>query len=115
MTTIFWLLLGLVLGAAFLVRARAQAGAEARVLAIGLVVAAAIYVSFALAGTESGGIAIEAIGVVLCGALAWLDLRYSLLWLSAGGRFIPYGMVDCTLSRAARPSRRVVRLTLRYV
>jgi hypothetical protein len=89
MNTIFWLLLGIVLGTAFLAFARAQPGAESRVLPIGLVVAAAIYVLFALYGAEPAWIAIEVGGVVLYGSLAWLGLRHSLLWLSAGWALHP--------------------------
>jgi hypothetical protein len=89
MATIFWLLLGIVLGAAFLAFARAQPAAESRVLAIGLLVAAAIYVLFALNGAEPEWIAVEVGGVVLYGSLAWLGLRHSLLWLSAGWALHP--------------------------
>jgi len=75
-------------------RGRRQSGAEEWVFAIGLVVAAAIYVGFAFYGVEPRWIAIEIGGVVLYGTLAWLGLRQSysscsLLWLSAGWALHP--------------------------
>jgi len=89
MTTIFWLLLGVVLGAAFLAFSRAQSGAEDSVLAIGLVIAAAIYVGFVIHAAEPRWIAVEVGGVAPFGAIAWLGLRHSMLWLSAGWALHP--------------------------
>lgn len=84
MTTTLWLLLGLGLGAAFLAFARTRGRGEERVLALGLLVAALFYVAFALAGAERVWVLVEVAGVVVYGALAWLGLRHSLLWLAAG-------------------------------
>lgn len=89
MTTALWLLLGCVLGAAFLAFSRAQGRAEVRVLAIGLVVAALVYVGFALVGAGPDWVVVEAVGVAVYGALAWLGLRRSPLWLSVGWALHP--------------------------
>ena len=75
---------GGVLGAGFAVFARLRKGAEARVLALGLLVAALIYVGLALAGDERGWIITEMAGVALFGGLAWLGLRLSPWWLALG-------------------------------
>jgi hypothetical protein len=86
---VLWLLLGLILGGAFIAFARGQEERERRVLALGLVVAAVIYVGFALAAGETGWLALETLGVALYGALAWLGLRRSALWLAAGWALHP--------------------------
>ena len=88
MTTL-WLLLGFCLGGAFLAFARALRGAERRVLALGLFVAAVIYVGFALAGAEPVWLLVETLGVAAYGTLAWLGLRHSPLWLAAGWALHP--------------------------
>ena len=79
-----WLLLGLVFGALFLAFARAQGQAEVRTLAAGLVVAAIIYVGFAFAQASVSWVLFEIAGVAFYGALAWLGIRHSVLWLAAG-------------------------------
>lgn len=84
MMTILWLLLGFVLGGLFLVYARAQGHAQRRVLAFGLVIAAVIYVGFALDGAGPVWVLVEILGVGVYGALAWLGLRRSVLWLALG-------------------------------
>ena len=83
-----WLLLGLVLGIAFIALARALG--ERRILAVGLIVAAVIYVGFAAAaGAPWRWLGVEAMGVVLYGALALLGLRHSRGWLVLGWGFHP--------------------------
>ena len=54
MTVALWLLLGLILGAAFVAVARSRGRDETRVVALGLVVAATVYVGFAVAGAGAG-------------------------------------------------------------
>ena len=55
------------------------------IYAQGLVVAALIYVGFALAaGAGAAALVTEAIGVALFGAVAWLGARRAPLWLAAG-------------------------------
>jgi hypothetical protein len=78
------ILFGAVLGALFAIFARARKAAEVRVLALGLVVAALIYVGLALAGRGREWLAIELAGVALFGGLAWLGLRASRWWLATG-------------------------------
>ena len=48
----------------------------------GLVVAALVYVGFALWSQESIGI--DLLGVVLYTAFAWLSIKYGLIWLAIG-------------------------------
>jgi len=87
--TTLWLLLGLFLGVAFLAFARTRGGAERRVLALGLLVAAVIYVGFALIGAGPAWLLVEMLGVAAYGVLAWLGLRRSPLWLAAGWALHP--------------------------
>ena len=78
------ILVGAMLGALFAIFARAAKAAEVRVLALGLVVAALIYVGLALAGRGREWLGIEMAGVALFGFLAWLGLRASRWWLATG-------------------------------
>jgi len=74
---------GAALGALFAVLAAKRGGAgERRLLALGLVVAALIYVGLALSA-DSRWLAVEAIGVVMFGGLAWLGRRAE-GWLALG-------------------------------
>ena len=78
-----WLVLGLVLGTAFVFFARACG--ERSVFAYGLVVAALIYVAFALFGSaDSRWILIEVLGVLVYGVFAALGLFRSRQWLALG-------------------------------
>jgi len=80
------IVVGAVLGTLYVVAVRAWAPrAERRVLALGLVVTALLYVGFALAGrAESSTLFLEAGGVALFGLAAWLGSRGALWWLAAG-------------------------------
>jgi hypothetical protein len=78
-------LLGAGLGAALVALAsRHPHGERGRPLAIGLVVAAFIYVGCAAIGAGLRPLAIEAAGLVLFSALAWLGWRGAPLWLALG-------------------------------
>ena len=79
-----WLSVGAILGALFIRFARSRSpDGQLRVFAVGLVVAAVIYVGFALAdGVE--WIALEAAGVGLFVLLAYAGLRRSPLLLALG-------------------------------
>jgi len=79
------ILLGAVLGALFVLvaRRRGRTG-ETRLLALGLVVAALIYVGLALARADHRGLALEAAGLGIFGLIAWLGARASLWWLVLG-------------------------------
>lgn len=51
---------------------------------VGLVIAALIYVGFALIGQSFTHIPMEIGGVLLYGSLAWLSKKYTLHWLMLG-------------------------------
>ena len=84
MVMLFPILGGAVLGAVFAIFARTRKPAELRILALGLVVAALIYVGLALAGKGREWLGIELAGLVLFMCLAWLGLRASRWWLAIG-------------------------------
>ena len=79
------LALGLALGALFILYARTGRGRESPVFAVGLVVAAVIYIGFAFAyGAPPRSLLLESLGVLPFGLLAWLGVRRSQLWLAFG-------------------------------
>lgn len=51
---------------------------------LALVIAAAIYVVFALVGGAHDYLPMELGGILLYGTFAWLAVRHNLLWLAAG-------------------------------
>jgi hypothetical protein len=55
-----------------------------RVFGIGLLIAAAIYIVFALSRGNLNALLVESIGVVLFGILAFLGVRYSAYFLALG-------------------------------
>lgn len=81
-----WLLLGVVLAVPYLRVGQRLRGRRGRVWwAGGLVIAALLYVAFALAAGASGGaLAVEVGGVLLYGVPAALGLRGHRGWLAAG-------------------------------
>lgn len=80
------IVLGAVLGGLFVLLARRRiGGGEMELLALGLVIAAFIYIVLALAaGADRRWLALEAAGLGLFGGLAWLGLRASPWWLALG-------------------------------
>ena len=78
------IMIGAVLGALLAIFARSRKAAEVRVLTLGLVVTALIYVGLALAGDNRQWLMTELLGVGLFGSLSWLGLRASLWWLALG-------------------------------
>lgn len=85
MNIILWLLLGLGLALAYIVLARLLwPRQQMTVFAIGLVVAAVIYLWFAIDSGSNGWIPLEALGIGLYGALAWLGITRSYNWLALG-------------------------------
>ncbi len=83
--TAIWILLGFIGAIAFLALIRVRPKHESLALAVGLVVAALIYVSFAASGDASQPwIAVEVAGIGIYGGLAALGLRYSNWWLMLG-------------------------------
>ena len=77
-------MLGLVLGVALIVYARSSKRSENTILAMGLVVAAAIYVGFALIWGNTTWFLIELAGVPAYAIFYWLSVRFSVVWLAAG-------------------------------
>lgn len=85
MHTILYLLLGALGGAVYIDYARRRGRRrEPRVFAVGLVVAALIYVGFAVVALEWGWLLVEAAGLVAYTAFAVLGLRLSPWWLALG-------------------------------
>jgi uncharacterized protein DUF6010 len=83
--TLIELLVGIALAFAFLTWTRAQPDASRRVYAIGLAVTALIYLVFALIGRAGArSLALEAVGVFLYGAVAWVGFRKSAALLALG-------------------------------
>jgi len=79
-----WIVLGVVLAAAFLVFATSRRNGR-RVIAIGLLVAALIYVALAaIGGAGAAWLAIEAVGVIIFGLFAWLGCTRAVWWLAFG-------------------------------
>jgi hypothetical protein len=81
---LFPILAGAVLGGLFVRFAHRRGAGEVRLLALGLVVAAGIYVALALARAEDRWLAVEAVGLAVFAGLASLGLRVSLWWLALG-------------------------------
>ncbi|MBD2693988.1 DUF6010 family protein [Anabaena catenula] len=85
MIILVWILFGLVGAISFITLTRIQPKQESQILAIGLVVAALIYIGFAIGGGANQlWIVIEVAGVGVYGLLAVLGLRYSNWWLMLG-------------------------------
>ncbi|HEV2706786.1 MAG TPA: DUF6010 family protein [Pyrinomonadaceae bacterium] len=85
MLTLIQFFIGVLSGFIFvLVARRAGARREARVYALALIVAAFIYVGFAVVGGASlAWLALELVGLAFFSMLALLGLRYS-LWMAFG-------------------------------
>jgi uncharacterized membrane protein len=75
---------GAALGALFVALAWQSRRREAQLLAIGLVIAALVYVVAALFGADRSGLVHQVAGLMLFGAIAWLGVRVSQLWLALG-------------------------------
>jgi hypothetical protein len=85
MITLIELVVGIALAFAFLTWTRAQPDAGRRLYAIGLAVTALIYMVFALIGRAGArSLALEAAGVLLYGAAAWVGFRKSAALLAFG-------------------------------
>ena len=83
--TVIWLVLGLVTGAMFLGYSKSFGRARRKVLANGLVIAAVIYVGFAIfLGGPPAWMLHEVLGVAAFSAMAVLGIRHSVLWLAVG-------------------------------
>src|SRR5206468_7791814 len=78
--------LGAALGTVLVLLARwVVPRSENAVLAVGLLITAVLYVAFAILGRAGvQWFALEIIGVLIFGALAWLGMTRSLIWLAVG-------------------------------
>lgn len=85
MIYIVWLLLGAILATAYIyVMGKIKQPDFNTGMAIGLIVAALIYVGFAFVWGNVQWIIIEAVGVPIYGGMAWLGLKRSPIWLGVG-------------------------------
>jgi len=84
-STVIELVVGIVLAFAFLLWTRAQPDAGRRLYAIGLGVTALIYVMFpVIGGAGARSLGLEALGLLLYGAAAWIGFRKSTTLLALG-------------------------------
>ena len=89
-TTVIELIVGVVLAFGFLLWTRAQPDAGRRLYAIGLAVTALIYVVFpVIGGGDARSLALEAGGMLLYGAAAWIGFRKSTALLALGWAMHP--------------------------
>jgi hypothetical protein len=90
MITVVSMVVGVVLAFGFLLWTRAQPDGGRRLYAIGLAVTALIYFVFALVGHgDTRSLALEAGGVLLYGAAAWIGFRRSVTLLALGWALHP--------------------------
>ena len=88
--TVVELIVGVLLAFGFLLWTRAQPDAGRRLYAIGLAVTALIYVVFPVIGGGNGrAVALEAGGMLLYGAAAWIGFRKSIALLALGWAMHP--------------------------
>lgn len=87
---LLWLALGLAGGWAYLFYAtHGSVRRERRVYAVGLIVAAALYVVFAFVWGDLMWVAVEMAGTAAYGIFAWLALRHAYFWMALGWGFHP--------------------------
>lgn len=80
-----WLLIGILLAGLFLWGARSRGPQrEPTILAFGLIVAAIIYIGFALVWGNPQWVAIEIAGLLLYTLFVLLAWRHNLIWLALG-------------------------------
>ncbi len=84
MMTLLYLILGIVLAVAYLHRAVRPIPDPRQRLGFALLVAAFIYVAFAMAAMESTWLLVELVGVLIFSGFVVLGNRRSVLWLAVG-------------------------------
>ncbi|NJR51199.1 MAG: hypothetical protein HC780_18105 [Leptolyngbyaceae cyanobacterium CSU_1_3] len=85
-----WLLGGVALAVAFVTLVRRWKHNEQTVLAVGLLIAASIYLGFGIAGgANTPWLVAETLGMGIYGAFALLGWRYSVWWLALGWALHP--------------------------
>ena len=78
-------MLGIVLGCGLIFYVKSfRADAEKRILAAALVIAAVIYIGFALIWGDAKWVFVESAGAVVYGIFAWASIRHSAYWLAFG-------------------------------
>ena len=83
--SILWLLLGLLAVSPLLgIVERTSLAATQKLLGISLVIAALVYVAFALWFGQPLWLLIEAMGLLIYGGFYWLARQFSWLWLAVG-------------------------------
>jgi uncharacterized protein DUF6010 len=88
--TVIELIVGMLLAFGFLLWTRAQPDGGRRLYAIGLAVTALIYVVFpVIGGGDARSLALEAGGMLLYGAAAWIGFRKSIALLALGWAMHP--------------------------
>jgi len=82
---VFWLFIGFVLAGLLILMARKHSSkGEKNFLAQGLLIAALIYIGFAMIWGDLYWLGIEGLGVVAYGTFAYLGYRYSAIWTGIG-------------------------------
>lgn len=85
-----WLLLGLVAVLPLLKFAQGLSlNSTRKLLGRSLIIAALVYIGFALLWGTSEWLLIEVLGVAIYGLFYWAAIRYSIYWLAAGWFFHP--------------------------
>ncbi len=85
MYTVFWLVAGALAGAWYIwFASKGHTGRERKAYSNGLLIAAAIYLLFALIAVDAAWLGVEALGVVAYGTFVWLGRRFSFYFVAAG-------------------------------
>ena len=85
MYTVFWLVAGLLAGAWYVwFASKGHPGRERKAYSNGLLIAAVIYLFFALVPFDAGWLGVEALGVVAYGILVWLGRHVSFYFVAVG-------------------------------
>lgn len=84
MNAALWLTAGALIGALWVSWINRWRRGGRQALAIGLFIAAAIYVGFAVGSGSGRWLLVESSGALACGFIGWLGVRGSALWLASG-------------------------------
>ncbi len=79
-----WLLLGSLAAAAYLWYVMQHPKTAKRLLAVGLIIAALIYIGLAIFEGDSRWVGVEAAGTLLYSAFALAGLKYTVRWIAIG-------------------------------
>ena len=82
---LFWFIIGLVLGSLLILMGRRLSSKKEKdFLALSLLIAALVYIGFALISGSNYWLGIEGIGVLVYGTFAFLGYRYAAIWVGLG-------------------------------